>query len=142
LTLYNIPKKKTLELMTFHTFELFLPNKERKKRINLIVDWPLLKVQCVGEGWEMQQKPGFSTLVKLPRRSTKTSPGNHQQLLRLFSLSACRTKISRRNVKTFFAADNISIYIHLPINLVCIGAKHCIFIISKKLTRMENCVKY
>ena len=60
--------------MTFHTFELFLPNKERKKRINLIVDWPLLKVQCVGEGWEMQQKPGFSTLVKLPRAIHQNFP--------------------------------------------------------------------
>jgi len=54
------------------------------------------------EGGRCNRSPDSQLPPNSHGRSTKTSPGNHQQLLRLFSLLA-RTKISRRNVETFFA---------------------------------------
>jgi len=62
------------------------------------------RVQLVRVGWGAgcNRSPDSELSPNSHGRSTKTSPGNHQQLLRLFSLLA-RTKISRRNVETFFA---------------------------------------
>jgi len=63
------------------------------------------------EGGRCNRSPDSQLPPNSHGRSTKTSPGNHQQLLRLFSLLA-RTKISRRNVETFFARH---LLIHLTI---------------------------
>ena len=53
-------------------------------------------------GWEMQQKPGFTTLSKLPRTIQQNFPRESSTTFEAFSLLA-GTKISRRNVETFFA---------------------------------------
>jgi len=142
-TLYNIPILQTV--ITFHTLELSF--QEGK---NMIVGGAsAISAVCRrcgrcgragGEGgremWEGGRcgRVGDATESGIHNsRKTPTADDLHQNFPRESSTTfeaffprARRTKISRRNVKTFTAADNISTYIHLPIKLFCIGAKHSI----------------
>ena len=105
------PRRNNLEffkhLMTFQPhFWTFLLSKrdlteKAREPIWLAVAIHLL-VKCSG-GWEggMQQKPGFTTLAKLPRSIHQNFPQESSTTFEAFFPP--RTKISRRNVETFVA---------------------------------------